>query len=34
MIGTAVSYRFVLVAKTLDSTTYRYRIIYSDSSII
>lgn len=34
MIGSAVSYRFVFVAKTLDSTTYRYRIVYSDSSII
>ncbi len=34
MIGCAVSYRFVFVAQTLDSTTYRYRIVYSDSSII
>ena len=34
MIGSYVSYRFVFVAKTLDSTTYRYRIVYSDSSII
>lgn len=34
MIGFAVSYRFVFVAKTLDSTTYRYKIVYSDSSII
>ena len=34
MIGSFVSYRFVFVAKTLDSTTFRYRIIYSDSSII
>jgi hypothetical protein len=34
MIGSAVSYRFVFTVKTLDSSTYRYRIIYSDSSII
>lgn len=34
MIGSAVSYRFVFTAKTLDSTTYRYAIVYSDSSII
>lgn len=34
MIGAAVSYRFVFVAKTLDSTTYRYKIILCDSSII
>lgn len=34
MIGSAVSYRFVYVAKTLDSTNYRWRIILSDSSII
>lgn len=34
MIGAAVSYRFVFVSQTLDSTTYRYRIILSDSSII
>lgn len=34
MIGSAVSYRFVFVAQTLDSTVYRYRIVYSDSSII
>lgn len=34
MIGSAVSYRFVFVAQTLDSTTYRYRIVLSDSSII
>ena len=34
MIGSAVSYRFVFVAQTLDSSTYRYKIILSDSSII
>lgn len=34
MIGSAVSYRFVFGVETLDSTTYRYRIVYSDSSII
>jgi hypothetical protein len=34
MIGSAVSYRFVFAVKTLDSSTYRYRIVYSDSSII
>lgn len=34
MIGSAVSYRFVFAVKTLDSTTYRYKIVYSDSSII
>ena len=34
MIGSAVSYRFVFVAKTLDSSTFRYRIVLSDSSII
>lgn len=34
MIGFAVSYRFVYVAQTLDSTNYRYRIILGDSSII
>ncbi len=34
MIGSAVSYRFVYVAKTLDSTTYRYRRISADPSII
>ncbi len=34
MIGAAVSYRFVFVVQTLDSTTYRYRIVLSDSSII
>ncbi len=34
MIGSYVSYRFVFVAKTLDSTTYRYRIVLADSSII
>ena len=34
MIGSAVSYRFVFAVKTLDSTTYRYKIVLSDSSII
>jgi N4-gp56 family major capsid protein len=34
MIGFAVSYYFAFVAKTLDSTTYRYKIILADSSII
>jgi N4-gp56 family major capsid protein len=34
MIGSAVSYRFVFVAKTLDTSTYRYRIILADSSIV
>ena len=34
MIGSAVSYRFVFAVKTLDSSTYRYKIILSDSSII
>lgn len=33
-IGAAVSYWFAYVVKTLDSSTYRYRIIYADSSII
>lgn len=33
-IGAAVSYRFVFVAKLLDTTTYRYRIIQMDSSIV
>lgn len=34
MIGSAVSYRFVFVTKTLDTTTFRYKIILSNSSII
>lgn len=34
MIGAFVSYRFVFVAKTLDSTTYRYRIIQADAQIV
>lgn len=34
MIGAAVSYRFVYTAQTLDSTTYRYGIVLSNSSII
>lgn len=33
MIGCAVSYRFVFVAKTLDSTTYRYKILLAQSSL-
>jgi len=32
-IGSAVSYRFVYVAKTLD-TTYRYRIVLADASLV
>lgn len=34
MIGSFVSYRFVFVAKTLDSTTYRYRILQADASLV
>ena len=33
-IGAAVSYWFATVFRTLDTTTYRYRIILADSSII
>lgn len=33
-IAAAVSYWFAFVVKTLDTTTYRYRIILADSSII
>lgn len=33
-IGFAVSYRFVFVAKLLDTTTYRFKTIPMDSSII
>jgi N4-gp56 family major capsid protein len=33
-IGFAVSYRFVFVAKLLDTTTYRYKAIQMDSSIV
>lgn len=33
-IGAAVSYRFVQVFKTLDSTNYRYRIVKCDSSLV
>lgn len=33
-IGQYVSYWFATVAKTLDSTTYRYRIVQADSSIV
>lgn len=34
MIGAAVSYRFVYVAKTLDTSTYRYKIIKADASLV
>ena len=34
MIGSAVSYRFVYVAKILDSSTYRYKMIKCDSSLV
>lgn len=34
MIGAAVSYRFVYVAKTLDTSTYRYRIMTADASLV
>lgn len=34
MIGGWVSYYFTFVAKTLDSTTYRYKIVLADSTII
>lgn len=34
MIGAAVSYRYVFVAKTLDSTNYRYRIFKPDASLV
>lgn len=34
MLGGYCSYRFVFAVKTLDSTTYRYRIVLSDSSIV
>ena len=33
-IGSFVSYRFVMVAKTLDSTNYRYRIVTADASLV
>ena len=33
-IGAAVSYWFAFAVQTLDTSTYRYRIIYADSSII
>jgi N4-gp56 family major capsid protein len=33
-IGAAVSYWFAYLVKTLDSTTFRYKIILADSSII
>lgn len=34
MIGAAVSYRYVYAAKTLDSTTFRYRMIRCDASLV
>jgi N4-gp56 family major capsid protein len=34
MIGAAVSYRYVFVAKTLDSTNFRYRIFKADASLV
>lgn len=33
-IGSFVSYRFVMVAKTLDSTNYRYRVVKADASLV
>ena len=33
-IGGWCSYRFVFAVKTLDTVTYRYKIVYSDSSIV
>jgi len=34
MIGAAVSYRYVFVPKTLDSTNFRYRIFKADASLV
>lgn len=34
MIGAAVSYRYVFLAKTLDSTNLRYRIFKADASLV
>ncbi len=34
MIGAAVSYRYVFLAKTLDSTNFRYRIFKPDASLV
>lgn len=34
MIGAAVSYRYVYLAKTLDSTNLRYRIFKADASLV
>jgi hypothetical protein len=34
MIGAFVAYRFVFVAKTLDLTTFRYKIIPCDASLV
>lgn len=33
-IGSAVSYRFVYVAKTLDTSTYRYKNLQADASLV
>lgn len=34
MIGAAVSYRYVFLAKTLDTTNLRYRIFKADASLV
>jgi N4-gp56 family major capsid protein len=34
MIGAAVSYRYVFLAKTLDATNFRYRIFKADASLV
>jgi len=34
MIGAAVSYRYVFLAKTLDATNLRYRIFKADASLV
>jgi N4-gp56 family major capsid protein len=34
MIGAAVSYRYVYLVKTLDSTNYRYRMFDADASLV
>lgn len=33
-IGAAVSYRFVFVAKLMDTTTYRYKMVKMDASLV
>ena len=33
-IGSFVSYRFVMVAKNLDTTNYRFRIVKADASLV